>query len=77
MAKVKARKDGIVLDDRNGVEAWLEGMDGCTLIRGHARFEGPHTCASTTSVSRPTGSSSTSAAARWRPTSPGCPRSTT
>ena len=22
------------------VEGWLEGMDGCTLIRGHARFTG-------------------------------------
>ena len=43
MAKVKARKDGIVKDDRDGVEGWLEGMDGCTLIRGHARFTGPHT----------------------------------
>ena len=43
MAKVKARKDGIVKDDRDGVEGWLEGMDGCTLIRGHARFDGPHT----------------------------------
>ncbi len=43
MAAVKARKDRIMLDDRHGVESWLEGMDGCTLIRGHARFEGPHT----------------------------------
>ena len=43
MAKVKARKDKVMLDDRHGVESWLEGMDGCTLIRGHARFEGPHT----------------------------------
>jgi len=43
MAHVKARKDSIMLDDRNGVESWLEGMKGCTLIRGHARFEGPHT----------------------------------
>jgi pyruvate/2-oxoglutarate dehydrogenase complex dihydrolipoamide dehydrogenase (E3) component len=43
MAKVKARKDAIMLDDRHGVESWLEGMDGCTLIRGHARFEDPHT----------------------------------
>ncbi|HTI73658.1 MAG TPA: FAD-containing oxidoreductase [Mycobacterium sp.] len=43
MAKVKARKDKIMLDDRSGVESWLEGMTGCTLIRGHARFEGPHT----------------------------------
>ncbi|MET0993732.1 MAG: FAD-containing oxidoreductase [Mycobacterium sp.] len=43
MAKVKARKDKVMLDDRHGVESWLEGMDGCTLIRGHARFESPHT----------------------------------
>jgi pyruvate/2-oxoglutarate dehydrogenase complex dihydrolipoamide dehydrogenase (E3) component len=43
MTKVKARKDKVMLDDRHGVESWLEGMSGCTLIRGHARFEGPHT----------------------------------
>lgn len=43
MAKVKARKDRIMLDDRSGVESWLESMKGCTLIRGHARFEDPHT----------------------------------
>jgi pyruvate/2-oxoglutarate dehydrogenase complex dihydrolipoamide dehydrogenase (E3) component len=43
MSKVKARKDGIVLDDRKGVEDWLDGMDGCTVFRGHARFEDPHT----------------------------------
>ncbi|MDT5214597.1 MAG: hypothetical protein QOK18_2836 [Mycobacterium sp.] len=43
MAKVKARKDEVMLDDRHGVESWLEGMAGCTLIRGHARFDGPHT----------------------------------
>ena len=39
MATVKARKDKIMLDDRHGVESWLEGMSGCTFIRGHARFE--------------------------------------
>ncbi|KUI21786.1 mercuric reductase [Mycobacterium sp. IS-1496] len=43
MGKVKARKDRIMLDDRDGVESWLQGMDGCTFIRGHARFEDPHT----------------------------------
>ena len=43
MGKVKARKDGIVLGDRSGLESWLQGMPGCTLIRGHARFEDPHT----------------------------------
>ncbi len=43
MAKVKARKDKIMLDDRKGVEDWLDGMAGCTVFRGHARFEDPHT----------------------------------
>lgn len=43
MSKVKARKDGIVKTDREGVESWLEGMDGATLLRGHARFTDPHT----------------------------------
>src|SRR6476619_1082314 len=45
IGKVKARKDKIMLDDRHGVESWLEGMDNCTLIRGHARFTDPHTIA--------------------------------
>ncbi|MGK2882080.1 MAG: FAD-containing oxidoreductase [Mycobacterium sp.] len=43
MAKVKARKDKIVSGDRDGVESWIQGMDGATLYRGHARFESPHT----------------------------------
>jgi len=43
MARVKARKDKIMLGDRHGVESWIEGMDGATLIRGHARFVDPHT----------------------------------
>lgn len=43
MTKVKARKDKVMTDDRVGVESWLEGMDNCTLIRGHARFTDPHT----------------------------------
>jgi pyruvate/2-oxoglutarate dehydrogenase complex dihydrolipoamide dehydrogenase (E3) component len=43
MAKVKARKDEIMLSDRKGVEDWLEGMESCTVFRGHARFEDPHT----------------------------------
>ncbi|MCH9728919.1 MAG: FAD-containing oxidoreductase [Actinomycetia bacterium] len=42
MAAVKARKDRISGGDREGLETWLEGMKGCTLIRGHARFEGAH-----------------------------------
>ena len=43
LAKVKARKDDIMLKDREGVESWLDGMAGCTVFRGHARFEDPHT----------------------------------
>ena len=43
ISKVKARKDKVMLDDRHGVESWLQGMKGCTFIRGHARFESPHT----------------------------------
>jgi pyruvate/2-oxoglutarate dehydrogenase complex dihydrolipoamide dehydrogenase (E3) component len=43
MTTVKARKDKIVRGDREGVESWLDGMTGCTFIRGHARFESPHT----------------------------------
>src|SRR5689334_17305035 len=43
MAKVKARKDKVMTDDREGIESWLDGMDNCTLIRGHARFEDAHT----------------------------------
>ena len=46
MAKVKARKDRIVLGDREGVESWLEGMDGCHAdprarpLRGSAHHPG-------------------------------------
>jgi pyruvate/2-oxoglutarate dehydrogenase complex dihydrolipoamide dehydrogenase (E3) component len=43
MAKVKARKDEIMLGDRKGVEDWLVGMNGCTIFRGHAVFQDPHT----------------------------------
>jgi pyruvate/2-oxoglutarate dehydrogenase complex dihydrolipoamide dehydrogenase (E3) component len=43
MMKVKARKDEIMLGDRKGVEDWLDGMKSCTVFRGHARFEDPHT----------------------------------
>src|SRR3954453_21669882 len=45
MTKVKARKDKVMTDDRAGLESWLDGMDNCTLIRGHARFTDPHTIA--------------------------------
>src|SRR5918999_764346 len=41
MKRVKARADALVADSRRGVEQWLRGMEGCTVIEGHARFEGP------------------------------------
>jgi pyruvate/2-oxoglutarate dehydrogenase complex dihydrolipoamide dehydrogenase (E3) component len=42
MKRVKARADAVVADSRNGVEQWLRGMAGCTVVEGHARFEGPN-----------------------------------
>ncbi|CAO3433649.1 FAD-containing oxidoreductase [Azospirillum doebereinerae] len=41
MARVKARADTVIGNARAGVESWLRGMAGCTVIEGHARFEGP------------------------------------
>ena len=42
MTRVKARADQVSRRAREGVETWLRGMNGCTVIEGHARFEGPH-----------------------------------
>jgi pyruvate/2-oxoglutarate dehydrogenase complex dihydrolipoamide dehydrogenase (E3) component len=39
MARVKARADTVSHNARTGVETWLRGMKGCTVIQGHARFE--------------------------------------
>ncbi|SMC95998.1 FAD-containing oxidoreductase [Rhizobium sp. RU36D] len=43
MAKVRDRAYQVTLDSRAGNESWLESMENCTLIRGHARFESPTT----------------------------------
>jgi pyruvate/2-oxoglutarate dehydrogenase complex dihydrolipoamide dehydrogenase (E3) component len=43
MAKVKSRADTVIASARHGVRAWLDGMDGCTVIEGHARFEDAQT----------------------------------
>src|SRR5207245_374395 len=40
--RVKARKDAISLKSRKGVEDLLTGLENCTVIRGHARFESAH-----------------------------------
>ncbi len=42
-ARVMARKEKVRTDARSGVENWLKGMENCTVIEGHARFEDPHT----------------------------------
>ena len=41
MARVKARKDEIVRRSSGGVEKWMRGLEGVTVLRGHARFTGP------------------------------------
>lgn len=43
MRAVKARKDKVSSDARSGLEEWIAGMTGCTLFRGHARFESANT----------------------------------
>jgi pyruvate/2-oxoglutarate dehydrogenase complex dihydrolipoamide dehydrogenase (E3) component len=43
MARVHARSQKISADGRAGVESWLRDMAGCTVLTGHARFEGPRT----------------------------------
>ncbi|RWP31330.1 FAD-containing oxidoreductase [Mesorhizobium sp.] len=40
---IKARKDKVSDDARGNLESWIAGMDGCTLFRGHARFETSNT----------------------------------
>ena len=42
MKRVHARAAKVTQDARSGLETWLSGMERCTLIRGHARFTGPH-----------------------------------
>ncbi len=43
MARVKARADTVSYNSRTGVEKWLRGMAGCTVLQGAARFEAPDT----------------------------------
>ena len=39
MKIVKARAHAIIDTSSHGVESWLRGTEGCTVIEGHARFE--------------------------------------
>ena len=41
MKRVKARKDAVVAQFRNGLTTALDGAANCTLFRGHARFLSP------------------------------------
>src|SRR5689334_2800296 len=41
MKRVRARAETVSTNARTGLEKWLRGMDGLTVIEGHARFEGP------------------------------------
>jgi pyruvate/2-oxoglutarate dehydrogenase complex dihydrolipoamide dehydrogenase (E3) component len=43
MERVKARKDEIVGDSREGLEHWMQGLKNATIYRGHARFSGVQT----------------------------------
>jgi pyruvate/2-oxoglutarate dehydrogenase complex dihydrolipoamide dehydrogenase (E3) component len=39
MKRIKARRDAIVRDRRDGVEQWVRNQPNCTVYNGHARFE--------------------------------------
>jgi pyruvate/2-oxoglutarate dehydrogenase complex dihydrolipoamide dehydrogenase (E3) component len=43
MKRVKARKDAVSARSNKGVEEWLRGLENCTVIQGHARFQSPRT----------------------------------
>ncbi|GEO14780.1 FAD-containing oxidoreductase [Microvirga aerophila] len=42
MARVKARAETVASNARRNLETWLHGLANCTVIEGHARFEGPY-----------------------------------
>ena len=42
MKRVKERKDALAGASNKGVTDWIESMEHVTLVRGHARFTGPH-----------------------------------
>ncbi len=43
MKRVKARKDEVSGQSNRGVEEWLRGLENCTVIQGHARFQSSRT----------------------------------
>ena len=42
MTRVAARAATVSQNSRTGVERWLRGLPGCTVIQGQARFEASH-----------------------------------
>ena len=38
MSTIKGRADTVSANARHGVESWLQRMEGCTIVRGAARF---------------------------------------
>jgi pyruvate/2-oxoglutarate dehydrogenase complex dihydrolipoamide dehydrogenase (E3) component len=66
-AAVMARKDKVVGGSRSNLTGWLRGLANCTLVEGHARFLSPTGPGSATRCSKPSASTSTSAAG------PSCP----
>jgi pyruvate/2-oxoglutarate dehydrogenase complex dihydrolipoamide dehydrogenase (E3) component len=45
MKRVKARKDAVSGRSNKGVEEWVRGLNNCTVIQGHARFQSSNTVA--------------------------------
>ncbi|MBB3137462.1 pyruvate/2-oxoglutarate dehydrogenase complex dihydrolipoamide dehydrogenase (E3) component [Rhizobium pisi] len=43
MKVVRARAEAVTMNARNGLIGWFNGMDGMSVIYGHARFESPKT----------------------------------
>ena len=43
MKRVKARKDEVAGRSNRGVEEWLRGLNNCTVVQGHARFQSSRT----------------------------------
>jgi pyruvate/2-oxoglutarate dehydrogenase complex dihydrolipoamide dehydrogenase (E3) component len=43
MGRIKARKDGLVMASRQGVESWMRGLEGTEVIVGEACFTAPRT----------------------------------
>ncbi len=42
MRRVKTRKDAISDASRTGLESWLNSLENCAVLRGHARFASAH-----------------------------------